>query len=212
MRLGLMGGTFDPIHRGHLRVARAALAGAEGLDRVDFVPARQAPHKTRGPGAGPFDRFAMAALATAGDDRLGVWDFELSRDHPSWTIETVREAAGRGHEVTLIMGSDSLADLESWRESREILERARVLVYPRQPAVGEALASRLPPWIRRRMEPPGPTIAVLAKETDDVSSSDIRDRLRAGRSITGLTPSTVEEYIRKHHLYVHGDSPGGYPH
>jgi nicotinate-nucleotide adenylyltransferase len=209
MRLALMGGTFDPIHRGHLQVARAALSASREIDRVDFIPARQAPHKMRGPVAGPFDRFAMAALATAGDLRLGVSDFELTREHPSWTIETVRHVTAQGHDVTLIMGSDSLADFESWRESRELLERARVLVYPRRPAIGETLASRLPAWIRDLMAPPDPAITLLEEVPDDVSSSDIRSRLRAGESITGLTPSTVEEYIRKHQLY--GVMPGGYP-
>lgn len=205
-----MGGTFDPIHRGHLQVARAALAGSADLERIDFVPARRPPHKTLQPVAGPFDRFAMVALATAGEPRMGVNDVEVARDSTSYTIDTLRRITGQGHDVTLIMGSDSLADMESWRECGELLECARVLVYPRRPAVGEALVSRLPAWIRRRMEGPGATITMLGESPDDVSSSDIRDRLRAGRSIAGLTPSSVEEYIRKHHLY--GDMPGGDSH
>ena len=203
MRLGLMGGTFDPIHRGHLQVARAALG--LGLERVDFVPARRPPHKRQGAVAGPFDRFAMAALATVNEPSLRVCDFELARDAASYTIETVRHFDDQGHEVTLIMGSDSLADLENWRACRELVERARVLAYPRRPAVGEALVAQLPDWIRERLGPVGARIALIEEAPDDVSSSEIRDRLQAGREITGLTPPAVEEYIHKHHVY--GGSP-----
>src|SRR5688572_19796885 len=151
MNLGLMGGTFDPVHRGHLRVAEAALR--RGLDRVDFVPARRPPHKQRPDMTGPFHRFAMAALATSGRPGLGVSAYEISRDVPSYTIETVRHFSDQGHAVTLIMGSDSLADIETWRECRELLDLARVLVYPRRPALPGSLEDRLPDWVRARMVP-----------------------------------------------------------
>ena len=201
-----MGGTFDPIHRGHLRLARAGLA--RGLEHVDVMPARRPPHKQRPDIAGPFHRFAMAALGTAGQPGMGVSDFEISRDTPSYTIETVRHFTALGHDVTLIMGSDSLADIESWRDYQELLDRARVMVYPRLPATAEDLASHLPAWVRARVQARPSTIEILNEPADTASSSEIRERIRSGRPLEGMVPPAVEEYVRRQGLYVTGAVPG----
>jgi len=201
-----MGGTFDPIHRGHLRLAQAGLA--RGLERVEMMPARRPPHKHRPDIAGPFHRFAMAALGAAGQPGLGVSDFEISRDTPSYTIETVRHFTTLGHDVTLIMGSDSLADIESWRDYRELLDRARVMVYPRRPATVDDLAAHLPAWVRERMERQPSAIEVMNEPLDEVSSSEIRERIRIGHPLDGMLPPAVEEYVLKQGLYVAGVAPG----
>lgn len=193
-----MGGTFDPVHNGHLRVARAA--AASGLDAVWLVPARWPPHKDRDDMAGPYHRFAMAALATSGDDRILASSLELERDGPSYTIDTVRLCAGLGHVVTLILGSDSLAEIETWREGAALVELARVLVYPRSPLTGPALESRLPGWIRCRLRDGG--IVQLEGEPEPTSSTRVRDLLRSGGSARGLVPESVERYIVKHRLYA----------
>ncbi|HKY32984.1 MAG TPA: nicotinate-nucleotide adenylyltransferase [Candidatus Polarisedimenticolia bacterium] len=202
MRLGLLGGTFDPVHRGHVELARSA--GAQGLDAVILVPARRPPHKPGAGMAGAFHRFAMAALAAQGSPKLRVSSFELEREGPSYTIETARHFAQEGHDVTLIMGSDSLAELESWREARALVELARVLVYPRRPALRPGVETRLPGWIRDRLEGPRPGIVWMDAAPDDVSSSDIRERLRRGQAVAGMMPPPVEEYVAKHGLYAGG--------
>jgi nicotinate-nucleotide adenylyltransferase len=200
LRLGLMGGTFDPVHNGHLQVARAA--APYGLDRVALVPARRPPHKDRDDMADPYHRFAMAALAAAGDDRICVSSHEVARDGPSYTIDTVRHFAGRGHDVTLILGSDSLAELETWRECRALLDLARLLVYPRRPYLGDPLESRLPGWIRDRRS--AGAILWLDGEPVETSSTQVRALLRAGGSAQALVPQPVERYILKHRLYTGG--------
>lgn len=201
MRLGLLGGTFDPVHLGHMGVARAA--AASGLDAVTLVPARHPPHKEREDIAGPFHRYAMTALATAGEPRLRVSAFEVSRDAPSYTIDTARHFSGKGHEVSLIMGSDSLAELTSWRECHELLQLCRVTVYPRRPLHRREVEERLPAWITEHGR--AGRIRWLESQPVDVSSTEIRRRLRSGEAVTGLLPDPVAEYIMKHRLYLDGE-------
>lgn len=210
MRLGLLGGTFDPIHSGHVLVARAALECS--LDLVVFVPVRRPPHKDRPDILDPFHRFAMVALACAGERTLTVSPVEVARPGPSFTIDTVRYFASAGHQVTLIMGTDSLAEIESWRESRDLLDLADVIAYPRRPELGDRLAGALPAWIASRLvdSPEACNEAALAgrrsvlcldRKPDDTSSTEIRSLLRSDRPVTGLLPKATEEYIRKQGLY-----------
>jgi len=194
-----MGGTFDPIHRAHLKVARAAVR--HGLDFVLFVPAHQPPHKSRPDITDPFHRYAMAALATQGEPRLGVSPFEVARRGTSYTIDTVRHFGASGDEITLIMGTDSLVEIDTWRDCRELLERARIIAYPRRPDVGPDLAGRLPEWVRSKL---GDEITCLEGLPDETSSTTLR-RLLAGRGdVSDLVPEPVAEYIHKHDLYVNG--------
>lgn len=214
MHLGLMGGTFDPVHAGHIAVATAALGC--GLDRLEFVPARRPPHKDRPDIADPFHRFAMLALATAGEPRLGVSPWELSREGPSWTIETVRHFSACGHSVALILGTDSLAEIESWREYREILALAGVIAYPRRPVTMEALLDRLPAALAARVRPAGGIaprageLLCLSAPERDVSSTEIRRRLASGETVAGMLPAGVEAYIRKHQIYADSGEEAGH--
>lgn len=198
MRLGLMGGTFDPIHCGHVRVARAARD--RGLERVLIVPAGRPPHKDREDIVNPFHRFALAALATFGETGLGVSAFEVSRDLPSYSIDTVSHYVGQGHEVSLIMGTDSLLEIETWRSCRELLDAAAILAYPRPPDTGDALENRLPGWVREHMR--SGRVVRLDGPVDETSSTQIRRLLAEKRSIRGLVPEAVEAYIRDNSLYT----------
>ena len=196
-----MGGTFDPIHNGHMLVARAALR--LGLDRVELVPARQPPHKTRRDISDPYQRYAMAALASVGEPRIGVSSIEVVREGPSFSIDTARWFTKPGTELFLIMGSDSLAEIDTWRECRSLLELARVLVYPRRPFASQPFdqfVGTLPEWVLRKREQGA--IITLEGPTDDISSTELRDMVRQGRPVADHLPQAVAEFISKNGLYA----------
>src|SRR5215831_2666653 len=141
--IGLFGGSFDPVHAGHLHAARSALE-AFGLDRVAFVPAREPPHKPGRVLASGEDRLRMLRLATAAEPRFLVLPLELEREGPSFTIDTVRalpEALGRPPDVPiyLVLGSDNLAGLESWREAAALIARVHPVIVHRDDAPDGAL-------------------------------------------------------------------------
>ncbi len=150
----------------------------------------------------------MVALASSGEAGMSLSPWEVSRQGPSYTIDTVRRFVSAGHDVTLVMGTDSLVELETWRECRALLDLAGVIAYPRRPVLSEDVPHRVSEWIRPLMvaskEPlaGAGTIFCMEEEADDVSSSRIRDLLRAGRPVRGLIPPAAEEYIRKHGLYT----------
>lgn len=195
-----MGGSFDPVHNAHLKVARAA--ADRGLDQVVLAPARRPPHKNRPDMADPFHRFAMTALATAEDATLCVTPIELYREGPSYTIDTVKHFKKAGHQVVLIMGSDSLAEIETWRDCHELLDLASVMVYPRLPLVGDHYEGKLPEWIRAKRD--AGLIVDLEHEPDTTSSTAVRALLRSRGTAPGLIPESVERYIIKHRIYAGG--------
>jgi nicotinate-nucleotide adenylyltransferase len=187
VKLGLFGGTFDPIHLGHLRAAETAREAA-GLDQVAFVPAARSPFKGD-PVSAALDRYAMVALATAGHDAFVPSDLEIAREAPSYTVDTVRalRAARPQDLLFLIVGSDSVAELPSWRESARIFAECTVVVVARP---GEAA-------------PPGTAADVMWVEGPGlpVSATDVRRRVRDGRSIRFLVPDPVADYVAKRGLY-----------
>jgi nicotinate-nucleotide adenylyltransferase len=185
MKLGLLGGTFDPIHLGHLRAAESARE-ALGLERVLLVPARVPPHR-RAPIAPALDRFAMVALACAGHPELVASDLELQREGPSYTVDTVQalRRADPEAELFLLVGSDSLPEMPAWREQQRLFELCRVAVLPRPGAA--------PPADPRVLVVEGPALAV--------SATEIRARVAAGRSVRYLVPEPVADYIAKRGLF-----------
>ncbi len=197
-RIGLFGGSFDPIHVGHLVAVRDAME-AHGLDRVIFIPSGRPPHKPGRPLASPEDRAAMIARAIRGERGFALNRWELGRPGPSYTIDTVREfrRRHRSAELYFLIGADMLPDLPTWKDIGTLLELCELLPMAR-PGVPRPSPSRLalpPPWPAR----------LLARWTKvramDVSSSEIRRRLAAGRSVRYLVPDGVERYIREHRLY-----------
>ena len=190
MRLGFFGGTFDPIHLGHLRAAENALESLE-LDRVAFVPAGTPPHRAE-PSSSALDRYAMTALATAGHPRFAVSDAELRREGPSYTVDTV---AGLRREspdavVFVIVGSDTFPEMPTWKEHERLLALCTVAVVAR-PGEAPPDAGGAPALGVARVEGPG-----LA-----ISASDIRARARQRKSIRYLVPDAVVDYITKRALY-----------
>lgn len=181
-RIGIFGGTFDPVHVGHLAIANAALDEL-GLERVVFVPARRSPLKREGPVAGAPDRLAMLAAATAHEPRFEVSTVELDRDHPSYTVETLETLKHRG-ELYLILGSDAYADFDRWREPERIRSLATIVLAARPGAPNAPRGAR-----------------VLDSPLMDISSRELRSRAARGRSLRYLVPEAALRYIEEHRLY-----------
>ncbi|MEP6693673.1 MAG: nicotinate-nucleotide adenylyltransferase [Chloroflexota bacterium] len=183
-RIGVFGGTFDPVHVGHLAIALAALESVP-LDRVMFVPARRSPLKDRDPLAGVDDRVAMLEAATQSEPRFSVSRAELDRDGVSYTVDTLEALRTQG-ELFLILGSDALADLARWRAPDRIRELATILVAAR-PGAPE------PDPVHRAQAFDAPRL--------DISSRELRARAARGMSLRYLVPDAVWEYIRTRGLY-----------
>ena len=194
MRLGVFGGTFDPIHLGHLRAAENARECLE-LDRVAFIPAGIPPHRTE-PSSSALDRYAMTALATAGHPGFAVSDVELRRDGPSYTVDTVaglRQESPEA-EVFVIVGSDTFPEMATWKEHQRLRALCTVAVVARP---GEARAAGDRPAVGG----PAPRVARVEGPGLDISASAIRGLARQRKSIRYLVPDAVADYIAKRALY-----------
>jgi len=212
-RVGVLGGTFDPVHYGHLALAEAARDQA-GLDTVLLIPAPHPPHK-RDRSLTPFHhRLAMLSLAVEDHPRLFPSTLEQHRVGPAYSVDTLRELRRRlpeASEIFFLIGMDAFAEIDSWKEYETLFSLADFLVAPRPEDGNEALAvivKRKLPWFVE--ETPGRSwvdqatrhrILLLDVLTPRVSSSMIRERARHGRSLAGLLPKAVEAYISSHGLY-----------
>jgi nicotinate-nucleotide adenylyltransferase len=199
MRIALFGGSFDPPHRGHIAIARAA-ADAFALEQVLFAPAARQPLKS-GSEASFNDRLAMTALACAEDPRFkpSAIDAPYPRDAPNYTVITLftlLDSLPQTDVLYNIVGADSFATLTHWREPQRLLELAEWIVVSRP---GHALADpaglTLTPHQRTR-------IHLLGSVHEDVSATDLRERLAHGDPCTDLLPTAVSHYIHQHHLYL----------
>lgn len=195
-RIGVLGGTFDPVHNGHLYIANA-LRAALDLERIVWVPAGRPPHKTGQIVSKDRDRLAMLDLALAGSPTDEISPIDIDRTGPSYTADTLEILAERFTPARLffLMGEDSLRDLPTWHDPERMLRVAELAVAAR-PGVDADLESvaRQVPAVRRRAH-------LVPTEEIAISSSEIRRRVRVNESIEGLVPATVEAYIRDHGLY-----------
>ena len=191
MKLGVLGGMFDPIHYGHLRAAENARE-ALGLDQVAFVPAAVPPHRAA-PSATALDRYAMVVLGTASHAAFAPWDGELRREGPSYTVDTLQALLDEnpGAQLTLIVGADNLSLLPQWKDPERLLSLCTVAVVGRPGAAGTAAAAA---------PDPSRFVAVEGSELP-IASSALRERVRAGRSVRYLVPEPVAGYIEKRGLY-----------
>ncbi|MBC7263037.1 MAG: nicotinate-nucleotide adenylyltransferase [Chloroflexi bacterium] len=197
-RIGVLGGTFDPIHYGHLIIAEDARATL-GLERVLFVPARRSPLKQPHSSAPAHHRVRMVELAIASNPHFELSRVDLERPAPSYTVDTLRllqEAWGPRADLYFIIGADSLADLLRWHQPEEIIRLCHLVVAPRpgHRADLEALETHLPGITARTILLHSPEVGIAAV--------DLRRRVREGQSITYQTPPEVEAYIREHRLYL----------
>lgn len=195
MRLGILGGTFDPIHFAHLFVAEDACA-AFRLDRVLFVPNRRPPHKLGAALAPAEERLAMVRLAVGGNPRFECCDVEMRREGPSYTVETLAQLQREypGAELHFLIGLDAVLELASWRQPDEVLRLARLIAVARPGYSAADLERRLPKTFLDR-------IAVLPTLGLDISSTTIRERVQRGLPIRYLTPDPVVAHIEASGLY-----------
>lgn len=200
MRLGVFGGTFDPIHYGHLLLAECCREQAL-LDAVWFLPNAVSPHKQHQPATPADQRAEMIELAIGGHEQFAVCRYEAQRGGVNYTVETLTHllAEDASRELFFLLGADSLADLPTWRQPRQICRLARLVVVHRaghaEPdfsALGELVdAERLAEFRSSQVEMPA----------IDLAASDLRQRVAGGRSIRFRTPRAVEKYIQTHGLY-----------
>lgn len=200
-RLGIFGGTFDPIHIAHLRMAEEAREQL-ALERVLFVPNRVSPLKAGAPPASPPARLEMVRLAIQDNPAFLVSDIEIARSGLSYTVDTLRALRGEysGESLFFLTGMDAVRDLPRWHEPETLLELARIVAATRPGAEKEAALAALPAAWRER-------VAFIEMPGLDISGTSLRARVRAGRSIRYLVPPTVENYIRERGLYQQ-DLPG----
>lgn len=211
MRIGLFGGTFDPIHCGHLDVARAARA-ALSLSELWLVPSRVPPHRSS-PSVSAAHRFAMAAVAIADEGGLRLSDIEMEVPGPSYTIETLdRFAALRrvpADRLYFVTGADAFRDIGSWKAYPGVLDRCHFIVISR-PGFSSAAVRQALPDLASRFADPGdrprstPGIFLVDAPTAAVSSTEVRRAAAEGKSLEGLVPARVADYIGRQGLYGAG--------
>lgn len=184
MKTGLFGGAFNPLHNGHLEVARSAIKTA-GLDRVIFIPTGNAPHKAES-GISRSDRLEMVKLAIKSEDKMFVSDYELNRSEISYSADTVEhfKELYPGDELFFIMGDDSYNKLGSWYEPERIIKVCKLLVFPREGVNN------------------GPDAIFIKMNKVEVSSKEIRERIKTGKDFKNLLPKSVFDYIIKGDLYT----------
>ena len=186
--IGLFGGSFDPVHHGHLIVGTVAAEKLQ-LDSLRFVPAREQPFKVGQHRTSAEHRAAMLSLAVAGMPGLSVERSELQRPGPSYTVDTLRHLREREpkEEFILLLGADAAVDLPAWKDADQVRDLARIAVFARP---GTAVADS--PWISTVIEVPA----------IDISATEVRRRARQGLSVRYWVPDAVAEYITRHRLYL----------
>jgi nicotinate-nucleotide adenylyltransferase len=211
-KVGLLGGTFDPIHDGHLAAARAAQQ-ALGLNRVLFIPSARPPHRPDSPQASEYHRVEMIRRAITGGAGWEVSDLELRRDGPSFTYDTLTTLNRDGlspSQIFFITGADAFAEIATWHRYPDVLNLAHFVVVARPGFSIDALRRRVPALANRMIEPADlavsstPHILFVEAETPDVSSTAIRGRAARHESLDGLVPPAVSAYISTHDLYSSG--------
>lgn len=206
MKIGIFGGSFNPIHYGHLMLAEH-VADAAGIDRVILVPAYESPFKSGTGGAGSLHNLNMTRIAAEGNERFLVSSYEVDQQKMLYTVDTMRaftEAIRPDHPLSFIMGGDSFLSLEKWRRADELLRNYPFLIGVRPGSSAEEVEKTA---VRLRMEY-NADIRIIQIPQVDISSTNIRNRIHEGKSIRYLTPNGVIDYILQHNLYAGSTGQG----
>jgi nicotinate-nucleotide adenylyltransferase len=209
-RVAVLGGSFNPIHYGHLLLADDVLEQL-GLDRVLFVPAGLPPHKPAGQLAPAADRLEMVRLAIGGHPRFTVSDLEVRRPGPSYTVDTLQALAAGGDALFLVIGSETFLDLLTWREPRRVASLARLVVVPRTGSAFDPESTAVQKVLREigaeggfvqaAAPPPARGVLLVRAASLPLSASELRQRVREGRSLAFRLPPAVIEYLHTRGLY-----------
>lgn len=201
-KIGLMGGSFNPIHHGHVNMARAALAGGF-VDRVIFLPSGNPPHKRAGL-EDKEDRYAMTCLAIKGENGMSVSREEIDREGVIYTVDTLTRMKAQmpQAEFHYLIGADTVHQLHTWRRVDELIHLCGFLVMMRPGEEEEKTLLAMQDWRKK-----GAQLALLEGRLLDISSSEIRKRLKAEKNADDLIPPAVSRYIREHHLYEAEEKP-----
>lgn len=198
IRVGIYGGTFAPVHNGHIEAARAFITQMQ-LDILYVVPTRIPPHKQIDAADDPAHRYRMCELAFFPLEKVFVTDMELKREGPSYTVDTLRELSAPDRRLFLLMGTDMMLTLDTWREGPEIFK----LCYPiyarreKDPLIEAKIIAKNTEYVEKY----GRIVRRLMLDTLEISSTEIRRRVAAGEPISHLVPPVVEAYVKKHGLY-----------
>jgi nicotinate-nucleotide adenylyltransferase len=201
-KIALFGGTFDPIHLGHTIVAAEACEHI-GAEKIMFVPAKRSPLKGFLPKAGDADRLKMIALAIADSENFQLSDYELQNPAPSYTLQTVRHFQtefGSEAGICWLLGADSIEDLPHWYRITELIDQCNISTMYRAGCNKPDFSRFESVWGRQRIEKLQRN--VIATSLIDISSTEIRNRLAAGRNVTGMLHPAVADYICKNKLYL----------
>jgi nicotinate-nucleotide adenylyltransferase len=194
MRVGILGGTFDPPHNGHLKLAHTAIE-ALNLDEVIVLPANANPLKVNRDMSAGARRLEMCRLAIEGEAKLAVSDIELTRGGKSYAVDTLSELhMVQAADYWFILGMDALKGLPQWKAPTRLIKLTRIAAVTRPPRSDADTLRRLPPEIVDAVD-------IIAMDPLPISSTDIRERIRSGRDIRGLLPQRVLDYIRRNKLY-----------
>jgi nicotinate-nucleotide adenylyltransferase len=216
-RVGFFGGTFDPVHRGHLEPARVAM-DALGLNGVVFVPAGSPPHKQGDPVTAFSHRLAMLVLATQDEPGFFVSDLEAERPGPTYTVDSVPllRAEWPAERSFFILGSDSFAQITTWHRWAELVEMIDLVVLHRDSTWGDRMAAEVPAWLAARIVrvapgqaieasmPGAPKVLAIEHPPVPAAATDLRARVRQGQAVGDLVPPSVARYIGKYGLYRQG--------
>lgn len=211
MTLGMLGGTFDPIHNGHLAAADAVQRALQ-LDAITLIPSHIPPHRANPAGATAEQRYEMAALAAAERPGWSACRIEIDRQGPSYTYDTLvqlKETISVETEFYFILGSDAFAEIATWSRYPAVLDLAHFVVVSRAGITLDSLRERVPSAFPSASREAGShrrsnatRVILLEAHTPDISATDIRRRVRAGLSLRGLVPDAVADYISTHRLYL----------
>ncbi len=190
-RVGLFGGTFDPIHNAHLEVARQSLAQMN-LSKVILIPSKHPPHKSEEGMTEAEIRYEMVKLAIKGKEELEVSPVEINRKGPSYTIDTLEEMKEVYGNIAFIVGADNLINIDTWKEPEKLLESCPFIVAPR----GGILRGDFEKEIFE-----GKDLRFLNMSEISLSSTEVRQRIMEGQPVDGMVPEKVREFIRKNEIY-----------